>query len=126
MLLAHFTNKGKEISLRNEQWLKRLRLLLWLGLLEKISAFWSVRELNNWIKDEYVWNREIIVVTGGSDGMGAIMVKLFAEKGIKVCVIDVQPLQYEGRLSEFTALRNNFEHADTQQHYQVSTSTSAT
>lgn len=126
MLLAHFTNKGKEISLRNEQWLKRLRLMLWLGLLEKISAFWSVRELNNWIKDEYVWNREIIVVTGGSDGMGGIMVKLFAEKGIKVCVIDVQPLQYEGRLFEFTALRNDFEHANTQQHHQVFTSTSAT
>lgn len=51
---------------------------------------------NNWASDAYDWKKEIVVVTGGSDGIGAIVVKLLAEKGIKVAVLDVQELTYEG------------------------------
>lgn len=51
--------------------------------------------MNNWTNDTYDWNKEIVVVTGGSDGIGAIVVKLLAERGIKVVVLDVQELQYE-------------------------------
>lgn len=38
----------------------------------------------------------MVVVTGGSDGIGKIVVKLLAEKGIKVAVLDVQDLTYDG------------------------------
>jgi len=48
------------------------------------------------VNDTYDWAKEIVVVTGGSDGIGAIVVKLLAERGIKVGVLDVQPLTYEG------------------------------
>ena len=51
---------------------------------------------NNWTNDAYVWSREVVVVTGGSDGIGKIVVKLLAERGIKVAVLDVQELTYEG------------------------------
>lgn len=50
---------------------------------------------NNWVNDKYDWRREIVVVTGGSDGIGGIVVRLLAERGIKVAVLDVQPLTYE-------------------------------
>ena len=36
-----------------------------------------------------------MVVTGGSDGIGKLIVQLFAERGVKVAVLDVQPLTYE-------------------------------
>lgn len=38
-------------------------------------------------------------MTGGSDGIGKIVVQLFAERGIKVAVLDVQELTYEGAYS---------------------------
>jgi NAD(P)-dependent dehydrogenase (short-subunit alcohol dehydrogenase family) len=52
---------------------------------------------NNWNKDTYDWEKEIVVVTGGSDGIGKAIVHLLAEKGIKVAVLDVQKLTYEGK-----------------------------
>ena len=39
------------------------------------------------------------VVTGGSDGIGKLVVQLLAEKGLKVAVLDVQPLKFEARKS---------------------------
>lgn len=50
--------------------------------------------MNNWRSDTYDWGREVVVVTGGSDGIGALVVQLLAERGIKVAVLDVQPLTY--------------------------------
>jgi len=49
---------------------------------------------NNWQNDAYNWNKEIVVVTGGSDGIGAKIVAMFAERGIKVVVLDIQEPKY--------------------------------
>lgn len=38
-------------------------------------------------------------MTGGSDGIGKIVVQLLAERDIKVAVLDVQPLTYDGTCS---------------------------
>jgi NADPH:quinone reductase-like Zn-dependent oxidoreductase len=62
----------------------------------KASAFLDNGVTNNWSNDKYDWSKEIVVVTGGSDGIGKIVVQLFAEMGVKVAVMDVQPLTYEG------------------------------
>jgi 3-oxoacyl-ACP reductase-like protein len=51
---------------------------------------------NNWQNDAYNWNKEIVVVTGGSDGIGAKIVAMFAERGIKVVVLDIQEPKYIG------------------------------
>ena len=52
--------------------------------------------MNNYSNDVYDWKKEVVVVTGGSDGIGAIVVKLLAEREVKVAVLDVQELQFEG------------------------------
>lgn len=51
---------------------------------------------NNWVSDTYNWDKEIGVVTGGSDGIGMKIVMLLAERGIKVVVLDIQPPKYTG------------------------------
>lgn len=51
---------------------------------------------NNWVSDSYNWNKEIVVVTGGSEGIGMKAVMLLAERGIKVVVLDIQPPKYTG------------------------------
>ncbi len=55
--------------------------------------------LNNWTKDKYDWNKEIVLITGGAGGIGGGVVKLLAEKGIKVVVLDVIPMTFETRTS---------------------------
>jgi len=54
---------------------------------------------NNWVSDTYNWNQEIVVVTGGSDGIGRSVVQLLAERGIKVVVLDIQPPKFTGMYS---------------------------
>jgi NADPH:quinone reductase-like Zn-dependent oxidoreductase len=66
------------------------------GLLNRANSWLNDAVTNNWTNDAYVWSREVVVVTGGSDGIGKIVVQLLAEKGIKVAVLDVQDLTYEG------------------------------
>lgn len=68
-------------------------------MLAKVSAWLDNAVTNNWAQDTYVWSREVVVVTGGSDGIGKVIVHLLAEKGIKVAVLDVQELTYEGMVT---------------------------
>lgn len=75
-----------------------MKTALALGLASKVSSWLDSAVTNNWANDAYVWSREVVVVTGGSDGIGKIVVHLLAEKGIKVAVLDVQDLTYEGML----------------------------
>jgi NADPH:quinone reductase-like Zn-dependent oxidoreductase len=75
---------------------KYLKVALALGLAGKVSSWLDRAVTNNFSNDTYVWSREVVVVTGGSDGIGKIIVHLLAEKGIKVAVLDVQDLTYEG------------------------------
>lgn len=96
ILLARYTAQGSALASQHSTAFKHLKTLVGLGLLNSVSSWLSDRVVNNWSSDTYVWSREVVVVTGGSDGIGKIVVHLLAEKGIKVAVLDVQPLTYEG------------------------------
>ena len=52
--------------------------------------------LNAWrLKSEkrrWDWKKEVAVVTGGCSGIGEVVVKGLMKKGVKVAVIDIQPL----------------------------------
>lgn len=86
--------------LLNEQNLKRLVVgLKWalaLGLIRKVNSWLNAVALTNWqvrpAKDKWVWDSETAVVTGGSNGIGAAIVKCLMRKGVKVAVLDIQPL----------------------------------
>jgi NADPH:quinone reductase-like Zn-dependent oxidoreductase len=78
----------------------------------KVFSLWSVlfsasklldeAVLNNWTNDVYDWNKEIVLVTGGSDGIGRIVVELLADKGIKVVILDIQEPKGESELTSRT------------------------
>jgi all-trans-retinol dehydrogenase (NAD+) len=88
------------VALINRQNVKRLILgLKWalaLGLVQKINSWLNAVALTNWqvrpAKDKWVWDSEIAVVTGGSSGIGAEIVKCLVRKGVQVAVLDIQPL----------------------------------
>jgi hypothetical protein len=96
VLAAKYTSRGSQLALQNETLFRTLRSLLAIGVLGSISGWLDDKVVNNWKTDEWDWAKEVVVVTGGSDGIGKSIVFLLAEKGIKVAVVDVQKLTYEG------------------------------
>ncbi|KFY07133.1 hypothetical protein V492_07414, partial [Pseudogymnoascus sp. VKM F-4246] len=48
--------------------------------------------INNWKRDaKFINDREIVLITGGSSGLGALMAEDFAQRGVKVISMDVNP-----------------------------------
>lgn len=97
ILLARYTKKGENLSILHETAFKRLKIAFYLGLIRWISNYLDAGVLDNWTPDIYNWDKEIVVVTGGSGGIGGHVVKLLAEKNIKVVVLDIIPLTFEAR-----------------------------
>ncbi|KAF2834795.1 NAD(P)-binding protein [Patellaria atrata CBS 101060] len=70
-------------------------LLAIIGFIKEVSEWLDRGVMNNWVEDTYDWNKELVVVTGGSDGIGAYIVKLLSENGIEVCILDIQEPKYD-------------------------------
>ncbi|KAI9788142.1 MAG: hypothetical protein M1816_007188 [Peltula sp. TS41687] len=77
--------------------LQTTRALFYLGLTKWLSDLLSRGAVNNWRRDRYDWKREVIVVTGGSDGIGGRVVQHLAraQPGLKaIVVLDIQAPTY--------------------------------
>lgn len=81
-----------------------------IRVLQWSLAAWAIVEansvLNRWAENRWIWKddksnwdwpNEVAVVTGGSAGIGACVVKKLVSHSIKVAVLDVGPLS-----SQFT------------------------
>jgi NADPH:quinone reductase-like Zn-dependent oxidoreductase len=100
-LYARYSQQGRFLSAQQERALQVLKYAVALGVLKKTSDWLDDAVTNNWTNDMYDWNKEVVVVTGGSDGIGKVVVRLLAERGVKVAVLDVQDLTYEGECVDF-------------------------
>jgi all-trans-retinol dehydrogenase (NAD+) len=100
-LLAAFASHAspKLPPLSEEQSATLLQILRWVSglfLIREVNSF-----LNNWAENRWLfhsdesawdWKNEVAVVTGGSGGIGAMVVKKLISHGIRVAVLDVEPL----------------------------------
>ena len=60
-------------------------------ILRRINSYLSQRSLNNYEPDStWDWSKEVVLITGGSNGIGAAIARMFAQRGITVVVWDVE------------------------------------
>ncbi|EHL02217.1 putative Short-chain dehydrogenase/reductase family 16C member 6 [Glarea lozoyensis 74030] len=69
---------------------KLLKILWGFAIVKNLSGIASHVALNSWKTNEWNDEQEIVVVTGGSSGIGALVVRGFAERGAKVAILDLQ------------------------------------
>ncbi|PGH08888.1 hypothetical protein GX51_00945 [Blastomyces parvus] len=93
-LLSQYTAKGRAVAADRPKALKALKYLLAIGLVRSLNGLINRYALNHGTSDTYTWNQEIAIVTGGSDGIGRRVAILLAARGVKVAVLDIQPLKY--------------------------------
>jgi hypothetical protein len=57
-----------------------------------LNGLLSRRALRNGVRDRtWDWDKEIVLLTGGSSGIGSIIARKLAERRVKVIIIDVHP-----------------------------------
>ena len=91
LLAARFTDRGQDLALQYPQALKALRILAFLAVVRRVNAWLNRRAVNNGVADRYDWAREIVVLTGGSNGIGRQIALKLARRGVTVAVLDIQP-----------------------------------
>ncbi|KAK4195294.1 hypothetical protein QBC40DRAFT_289306 [Triangularia verruculosa] len=103
-LFTHANRLGIKLSPRDINLPKIARTALTLGL---IGAAYSANELltkwtaNNWTRNKpgewKTLDKEIVLITGGSSGIGEHTAKLFLarHKGVKIVIVDFAPMSWE-------------------------------
>ncbi|MCJ1316369.1 hypothetical protein MMC15_001690 [Xylographa vitiligo] len=93
-LLTRYVRNG-EYTVTHALALERLKICLYLGLTRWVNRFLNRGALNNWTSDSWDWEKELVVITGGSDGIGKVLVQLFAHLNARILILDIQEPTFE-------------------------------
>ena len=105
--LAAPTRLGNRLPLSHAQQSALLWYLKWAVTSWAVFDINSI--LNRWAENRWIWKsdssgwdwkKEIAVVTGGSGGIGACVVKQLVTHGIRCVVLDLAPLSDDFTLGE--------------------------
>ncbi|RPA83255.1 NAD(P)-binding protein [Ascobolus immersus RN42] len=66
-----------------------------------LNLFWIAKQFNTRLawgtKRSFDWSEEVVVITGGSSGLGLLMSQIYDMRGVTVAVLDKVPPEGEGR-----------------------------
>lgn len=100
--LGHVTQLAK-----NKNILAGAAAVLLISLIPQFNVWLTRRKVNNYLTDNsWNWAKEIVVVTGGSSGIGKEIVLKLAKKHIKVIIVDLNAPSYQLRKSTSGLLNN--------------------
>lgn len=99
LALIYYPDKLKEfVPARLYPWiasagfLQGLKALVGLNVAGLLNKKLSKAVVNNWKRDaKFINSQEIVLITGGSSGIGELVALSFARKGVKVINLDVNP-----------------------------------
>ncbi|KAL3446110.1 hypothetical protein BJX65DRAFT_296560 [Aspergillus insuetus] len=75
---------------RGPSTLKAIGIAFSLGLFVRLNNWLSRKALNSFTNDRtWNWNNEIIVITGGSSGIGAMVARKLSKAGSTVIILDI-------------------------------------
>ncbi|OKO89621.1 Retinol dehydrogenase 10 [Penicillium subrubescens] len=75
---------------------KSVQLIAGTSFFLWLNDWLSAKSRNNWvIDDSWDWKKELVVVTGGSGGIGGGVAQRLAAMGARVIVLDITPLTYK-------------------------------
>ncbi|KAF2791264.1 NAD(P)-binding protein [Melanomma pulvis-pyrius CBS 109.77] len=107
VLQAFLPLRLPSLPFSEEQHVRVFTILKWLlaaCFLREANAILSRWAENRWLwkddKSAWQWTNELAVVTGGSKGIGASVVERLVSYGIKVAVLDLEPLSEELQTDE--------------------------
>ena len=70
--------------------IRNLLKFLWgAAIVKNLNGIASHVALNSWKGNVWKDEEEVVVVTGGSSGIGALVVRGFAARGVKVAILDL-------------------------------------
>lgn len=77
--------------------LRALNIWILLGIYTHVTSYLNDQFANNWTKDTYKWNKEIVLITGGASGIGAALTSLLLKRNpsTKIVIIDHSPLTFK-------------------------------
>lgn len=95
-------------GITDPRFLKGLEALIGFSITRGINNKLSQYVINNWKRDaKFINNQEIVLITGGSSGLGALIAQDFAQRGVKVISMDVNPPQKtQGQLNTSYLIRS--------------------
>jgi all-trans-retinol dehydrogenase (NAD+) len=74
------------------RFLRGLKVLLGLNITRFLNDRLSRYVVNNWKKDaKWINSQEVVLITGGSSGIGELAALDFAKRGVKVISLDLNP-----------------------------------
>jgi NAD(P)-dependent dehydrogenase (short-subunit alcohol dehydrogenase family) len=72
-----------------------------MGYAVVLNVFWIWKQFNTrWAygsKRTFDWAEEVVVITGGSSGLGLLMSQIYDMRGVTVAILDRVPPEGEGR-----------------------------
>ncbi|CAG8568607.1 20848_t:CDS:2 [Cetraspora pellucida] len=65
-----------------------------------ICFFWflgylSIKSRSGWKTSQVDWNEEVVVITGGSKGLGSLLAETLAIRNVTVVILDIRPPEIE-------------------------------
>lgn len=78
--------------IRSPAVIRALSVVLGISVVRGINNKLSQWVTNNWKRDaKFIKSQEIVLISGGSSGIGELMAAQFAKLGVKVVILDLNP-----------------------------------